>query len=83
MPEAQKLVPYNYAFVAEGGIPIYNWDIFAGQLPPGLSLDSFTGVLSGTPAASGVFNFTVRVRDYHENSAGLTRNFRMLVGSRR
>jgi hypothetical protein len=81
LPDLQTLVPYTNAFIATGGIPVYNWDIPAGALPPGLGLDPFTGVLSGTPSGSGVFNFAVRVRDYHENSAGLTQAFSLNVGS--
>jgi hypothetical protein len=81
LPEAQTLVPFTNAFIATGGIPIYNWDIATGALPPGLSLDPFTGVLSGTPAAGGLFHFTIRVRDYHENSAGLEQEFSLTVNS--
>ena len=36
-----------------------------GQLPEGMSFDSVTGVVSGTPTASGAFSFTV-----HANEAG-------------
>ena len=79
LPEARTLIPYTNAFIATGGIPIYNWDVPAGALPPGLSLDAFTGVLSGTPAGSGDFNFTIRVRDYRENSAGLTQELTLIV----
>ena len=79
LQEAKMVVPYTNALTATGGIPIYNWDIIAGALPPGLSLDPFTGVLSGIPAASGVFKFTIRVIDYHEKSAGLTQDFSLLV----
>jgi hypothetical protein len=35
----------------------------AGMLPPGLSLDGATGVLSGTPTTSGRFTFTIAVVD--------------------
>ncbi|PYI87469.1 MAG: hypothetical protein DME26_06075, partial [Verrucomicrobia bacterium] len=62
-----------------GGIPFYDWDITSGTLPPGLALDSFGGALTGTPTTNGTFNFTVRVRDYHESGAGLTRSFMMNV----
>lgn len=68
------------AYGALGGIPVYNWDIVAGALPPGLSLDSFSGTVSGTPTTSGNFPFTLRVRDYHEGSAGISRPTAISVG---
>ena len=80
-PVARVGAPYDFAFKASGGIPIYDWEITVGSLPPGLSLDSFTGALKGTPTAEGVFTFTVRVRDYHEKSSGLTRDFSLRVAA--
>jgi hypothetical protein len=72
-PSAHQTVPYSVSFQATGGIPFYNWDIVAGTLPPGLALDSFTGIISGTPTTNGGFTFSLRVRDYHEDSSGVTR----------
>lgn len=37
----------------------YSYAVTQGQLPPGLSLNSATGVLSGTPTAAGAYNFSV------------------------
>ena len=43
------------------GIPAgVSWTITAGALPPGVSLNASTGVLSGIPQTSGVFGFTAR-----------------------
>jgi hypothetical protein len=39
-------------------------------------------VLGGTPAAAGLFHFTLRVRDYHENSAGLAQDCALRVSHR-
>lgn len=36
------------------------WEISGGQLPPGLALNTATGILSGTPTQPGTFPFTVR-----------------------
>jgi hypothetical protein len=81
LPAANTTAPFAFAFIATGGIPIYDWDITAGVLPPGLLLDPFTGTLTGTPTTNGVFNFTVRVRDYHEMGSGLIQNITLNITS--
>ena len=55
---------YNQTFLAAGGTPGYsNWMVVLGALPAGLALDPATGALTGTPAGTGTFNFTVQVQD--------------------
>ena len=76
---ATATVPFSFAFNASGGIPFYDWTIVAGALPPGVVLDPFTGALSGTPATEGTFTFSLRLRDYRENSGGVTNVFTMTV----
>jgi len=48
---------------AAGGIQPYSWAVTTGSLPAGLTLNSATGAIAGTPAASGTSNFTVTVTD--------------------
>src|SRR5262249_13070050 len=51
-------------FNASGGIPPRTWTVVnPDRIPPGLALNSSTGVLSGTPTAAGVYTFTVQVSD--------------------
>lgn len=73
--------PYSEKLIASGGIPFYYWMIESGELPDGLSLDSFNGEISGTPAAAGSSNFTVRVFDYDNNSSGFARSFSITINS--
>jgi hypothetical protein len=54
---------YSQILTAGGGFPPYSWSMVLGSLPGGLSLDSVTGELSGTPTISGTFNFTVQLTD--------------------
>jgi len=56
-------VAYSYPFAASGGILPLTWSISAGALPAGLTLNPTTGILSGTPAASGDFSYTPHVAD--------------------
>jgi hypothetical protein len=73
LPAGTVGASYGVALQAQGGIPFYNWTVDSGELPSGLSLNSFTGAISGTPTQAGTFNFNVRVRDYDEGTAGVTR----------
>lgn len=45
------------------GDPITAYAIAAGALPPGLMLNTSTGVISGTPSAPGTYNVTVTASD--------------------
>lgn len=48
---------------ASGGIPPYTWTITSGSLPTGMNPLSSSGQISGTPTATGTFDFTVQVTD--------------------
>lgn len=48
---------------ASGGTAPYAYAVTAGALPPGLSLASASGAVTGTPGALGTFNFSVTATD--------------------
>ena len=48
---------------ASGGTAPYSYAVTAGALPSGLSLDTATGAITGTPGAFGTFNFTITATD--------------------
>ena len=52
LPGSSAGQAYSYTLTESGGVPPYTWSIVSGSLPPGLSLSSSTGVISGTLAAS-------------------------------
>jgi hypothetical protein len=54
---------------ATGGQPSYHWSITVGTLPPGLTLNSATGAITGTPTSGGSYSFTVSVTDNQSNTA--------------
>lgn len=60
---------YSSTLAATGGTPSYTWALSAGSLPGGLNLTGSTGVISGTPTATGTSNFTTKVTDSVSNVA--------------
>ena len=61
--------------VLGGGLPFTSQ--WSGELPVGLSFDAVTGVLSGTPLVSGLFQFTVTAND--GNAPELTRTYTLRI----
>jgi hypothetical protein len=71
---------YSQPLLATGGVTPYTWAIESGALPGGVALNSTTGVLSGTPTASGTFTFTARVTDSQIPTAqSATRQFTVVI----
>jgi hypothetical protein len=69
---------YNQTVSVTGGIGALVWGVTSGGLPPGLSLNPSNGNISGVPAQTGSFNFTLRVTDqipqFDEQSFRITIN---------
>lgn len=56
--------------LATGGIAPYTYALSAGALPAGITINSATGALSGTPTQSGTFAFTLTATDSTSGTAG-------------
>jgi pimeloyl-ACP methyl ester carboxylesterase len=69
LPSSKKGMPYSTQLSVRGGLrPFlwhYQWSIVSNTLPQGLALDQNTGIISGTPALPGTWNFAVEAKsDY-------------------
>jgi hypothetical protein len=63
LPLAEAGEKYEIKLRAIGGVPPYRWSIQATPLPPGLSLNVSTGLISGIPESSDEFSVLVQVTD--------------------
>jgi hypothetical protein len=63
LPPAVRNTLFRVAIGHKGGTAPYAWSITSGTLPNGLSLNSATGEIAGTPTIEGTSNFTVHVTD--------------------
>lgn len=54
---------YSETISAQGGTSPYTFSLLSGSLPTGTSLNTSTGVISGTPSAIGSFSFTIKATD--------------------
>jgi len=62
LPYGEAGAIYSQSIAAKGGVPPYTFDVSAGLLPVGLSLDP-AGNLSGTAALAGACLFAVTIKD--------------------
>lgn len=68
---------YSQVFTQTGGTGSITWSRVTGTLPPGLTLNANTALLSGTPTQSGTFNFTVQAAD--ANGCTGSRNYTLVI----
>ena len=60
LPSAPLNFPYSETLLP-GGRNALTWSVTVGSLPTGLSLNTATGEITGTPTELGIFDFTVQV----------------------
>jgi hypothetical protein len=79
LPDATGGVPYSVQLNAVGGVQPYTWSVTSGSLPPGLTLNPTTGVISGTTNATGTYDFTVTVTDSEDPALTASSDFSITV----
>lgn len=67
LPNAAINAPYTFTFTAIQGTPPYTW---SSTSLGAFSLNSSTGVMTGTPSNAGTFNFWVEVTDSNGYGTG-------------
>lgn len=71
LPDGIQGDGYSYNLTAQGGTGAYTWSITSGALPAGLSLNTSSGLISGTPTNSNPNTIVFHVTD-GTNSANLS-----------
>jgi hypothetical protein len=63
IPAAKVGEPFHLAPGVSGALESVTWTVVAGTLPPGLSLDLFSGEIAGTPTTWGTTTAVVQAKD--------------------
>lgn len=79
LPPGMPNVYYEQIISATGGMAPYLYYISNGTLPPGLSIDQFSGKISGIPTTAGTFMFEVSAKD--SNLCVGNRQYTLQIGS--
>jgi len=83
LPAGTVNTPYSQMLAATGGTPPYTWAVLAtataavGGLPPGLTLNPTTGLVSGNPTATGTFPFVIQLTDSTKTT--ITHSFTIVI----
>lgn len=72
-------VAYSANVAATGGTAPYSWA--ASGLPAGVTIDTSTGTINGTPTASGTFNVLVTVSDAATPAVVTTRSLTLTIAA--
>lgn len=80
LPGATNGFVYNQQLFAQGGTSPYVWSVTSGSLPPGFSLASSSGAITGTSTTNGSYAFTIQVADSGNPAQTASRDYTIGVG---
>jgi 6-phosphogluconolactonase (cycloisomerase 2 family) len=84
LPAGTVGASYSATLQGSGGTPPYHWQLAFTPLPPGLNLNTATGVISGRPTAGGVYPLLLALIDAATPNANTAfRMFTLTVGPTR
>src|SRR5216683_3104845 len=81
LPDGVVGTPFSKQVNIFGGVGAHTATVSSGSLPVGLALDPATGIISGTPTASGSSSFTVQVTDSSTTPATTSQALTIRIGA--
>jgi aminopeptidase N len=79
LPDAVLNQPYSQTLFAVGGLPPYHWRLYGGDLPFGMTFDTTTATLSGTPTWPATYFFTIQVQDSDDPPLTSSNSYKITV----
>lgn len=79
LPAASLNVVYSQTIIASGGTAPYTYAVISGSLPTGLTLNTSTGQITGTPTTAGTSSFTIGATDANANTG--SRGYSVAISS--
>jgi hypothetical protein len=63
LPNGTVNATYSAGISSKGGVTPLTWSLLSGALPPGLTLNTTSGQITGIPTTAGTYTFTPQVVD--------------------
>jgi nitrate reductase NapE component len=80
LPDGEAGVPYSFQLTAYGDTHGATWSLTQGNLPDGLTMNTATGLISGTPRLAGGNGITVQVESkVHHDTKDLVLRIRLAI----
>lgn len=82
LPQAPPNIAYNASVaVVSGGNGTFTYAVTSGSLPTGLTLNTSTGAITGTPTVGNLYNFDIKATDNCTTPNTTTKAYSIIVGT--